>query len=196
MRVIEVSMEQRRDEMAGETGDPQENPPTNGIVQHDSHVRKSGDRTRIALVRGEQANREYETAPECKGRGNDRSPRRPANQRHSRGAIPTCENPGAAPPGIEPGSPFWEASSLATTLPWPPLTCYCNFFKISLPPAIRLRYFNVQIFSTTRQRIDRRNPKFTLAHIAMREDLRALNERAIVTINCPLFMSLKRGKWF
>ncbi|KAJ8871381.1 hypothetical protein PR048_027698 [Dryococelus australis] len=38
MRVIEVSMEQRQNERAGETGDPRENPPTNGIVQHDSHL--------------------------------------------------------------------------------------------------------------------------------------------------------------
>ncbi|KAJ8890562.1 hypothetical protein PR048_010071 [Dryococelus australis] len=42
MRVIEVIMEQRRNEGAGETGDPRENPPTNGIVQHDSHMQKSG----------------------------------------------------------------------------------------------------------------------------------------------------------
>ncbi|KAJ8874343.1 hypothetical protein PR048_025189 [Dryococelus australis] len=41
MRVNEVSMEQRRNESAGETGDSG-NPPTNGIVQHDSHLRKSG----------------------------------------------------------------------------------------------------------------------------------------------------------
>ncbi|KAJ8883346.1 hypothetical protein PR048_015189 [Dryococelus australis] len=40
--VIEVSMEQRQNERAGETGDPRENPPTNGIVRHDSHLRKSG----------------------------------------------------------------------------------------------------------------------------------------------------------
>ncbi|KAJ8888697.1 hypothetical protein PR048_008189 [Dryococelus australis] len=33
MRVIEVSMEQRRNEKAGETGDLRENPPTNGIVR-------------------------------------------------------------------------------------------------------------------------------------------------------------------
>ncbi|KAJ8869231.1 hypothetical protein PR048_030803 [Dryococelus australis] len=31
------------------------------------------------------------------------------------GTIPTCGNPGATPPGIEPGSPRWEASSLTTT---------------------------------------------------------------------------------
>ncbi|KAJ8873787.1 hypothetical protein PR048_024622 [Dryococelus australis] len=41
MRVDEVSMEQRRNERAGETGDPRENLLTNGIVRHDSHMRKS-----------------------------------------------------------------------------------------------------------------------------------------------------------
>ncbi|KAJ8873683.1 hypothetical protein PR048_024515 [Dryococelus australis] len=39
---IEVSMEQRRNVRVGETGDPRVNPPTNGIVRHDFHVRKSG----------------------------------------------------------------------------------------------------------------------------------------------------------
>ncbi|KAJ8867746.1 hypothetical protein PR048_031549 [Dryococelus australis] len=39
MTVIEVIMEQRRNERAGETG---ENLPTNGIVEHNSHMRKSG----------------------------------------------------------------------------------------------------------------------------------------------------------
>ncbi|KAJ8897287.1 hypothetical protein PR048_002633 [Dryococelus australis] len=53
---------------AGETGDPRENPPTNGIiVRHDSHVRKSsepaGDRTQFALVGGERANRLATAAP-------------------------------------------------------------------------------------------------------------------------------------
>ncbi|KAJ8882585.1 hypothetical protein PR048_014396 [Dryococelus australis] len=42
MRVIEASMEQHRNERAGETGYPRENPPTNGIVWHDSHMQKSG----------------------------------------------------------------------------------------------------------------------------------------------------------
>ncbi|KAJ8875171.1 hypothetical protein PR048_023066 [Dryococelus australis] len=37
MEVSEVSMEQRRN-----ARDPRENPPINGIVQHDSHMRKSG----------------------------------------------------------------------------------------------------------------------------------------------------------
>ncbi|KAJ8898255.1 hypothetical protein PR048_003615, partial [Dryococelus australis] len=34
----EVSMEQRWNKRVGETGDPQENPPTSGIVWHNSHV--------------------------------------------------------------------------------------------------------------------------------------------------------------
>ncbi|KAJ8868653.1 hypothetical protein PR048_030192 [Dryococelus australis] len=37
----------------GGIGDPRENPPTSGIVKHDSHVRKSGNRTRFVLVEGE-----------------------------------------------------------------------------------------------------------------------------------------------
>ncbi|KAJ8878194.1 hypothetical protein PR048_022662 [Dryococelus australis] len=49
MRVIEVSMELRRNKRAGETGDPRENPSANGIVQHDSHLRKSGV-TRLGIA--------------------------------------------------------------------------------------------------------------------------------------------------
>ncbi|KAJ8890507.1 hypothetical protein PR048_010016 [Dryococelus australis] len=40
MRVIEENTEWRRNEGAGETGDPRENPPTNGIVRHDSRLQK------------------------------------------------------------------------------------------------------------------------------------------------------------
>ncbi|KAJ8877655.1 hypothetical protein PR048_022110 [Dryococelus australis] len=43
LRHSQVNMEQRRNEGMGITGDPRENPPTNGIVRHDSHSRKSGD---------------------------------------------------------------------------------------------------------------------------------------------------------
>ncbi|KAJ8872325.1 hypothetical protein PR048_025929, partial [Dryococelus australis] len=43
VRVMEVNMERRWNEGVGETGDPRENPPTNGIVRRDSHLRKSGD---------------------------------------------------------------------------------------------------------------------------------------------------------
>ncbi|KAJ8895949.1 hypothetical protein PR048_001290 [Dryococelus australis] len=42
LAVDNVIMEQRRNEWAGETGDARENPPTSGIVRHDSHMRKSG----------------------------------------------------------------------------------------------------------------------------------------------------------
>ncbi|KAJ8894548.1 hypothetical protein PR048_007205 [Dryococelus australis] len=41
MRVLEGT-EQRRNEGTGETGDPRENPLTNGIVQYDSHITASG----------------------------------------------------------------------------------------------------------------------------------------------------------
>ncbi|KAJ8869827.1 hypothetical protein PR048_028836 [Dryococelus australis] len=60
MRAIKVSTEQHRNEGVGETGDPREGPPTNSIVQHDSHMRKSA---RIALVGGERANRSATAAP-------------------------------------------------------------------------------------------------------------------------------------
>ncbi|KAJ8889120.1 hypothetical protein PR048_008614 [Dryococelus australis] len=43
IRVIEMNTERRRNEWAGELGDPRENPLTNGIVRHYSHLRKSGD---------------------------------------------------------------------------------------------------------------------------------------------------------
>ncbi|KAJ8881181.1 hypothetical protein PR048_017654 [Dryococelus australis] len=46
-------MEWHRNARAGQTEDPRENPPTSGIVRHDSHVRKSGgdptrNQTRLA----------------------------------------------------------------------------------------------------------------------------------------------------
>ncbi|KAJ8871060.1 hypothetical protein PR048_027364 [Dryococelus australis] len=50
-------------------------------------------------------------ALERKSGRNGISPRKPA------GTIPTCENPGVTRPGIEPGSPWWEASSLTAQLP-------------------------------------------------------------------------------
>ncbi|KAJ8881382.1 hypothetical protein PR048_017863 [Dryococelus australis] len=39
---VEMGMEQRQSEEAGETGDPRENSLTSSIVQHDFHLRKSG----------------------------------------------------------------------------------------------------------------------------------------------------------
>ncbi|KAJ8895330.1 hypothetical protein PR048_000656 [Dryococelus australis] len=49
---------------------------------------------------------EYAATPKRKGGENGRSPRIPAYQRHRLGTIPTCENPGATLPEIEPGSPL------------------------------------------------------------------------------------------
>ncbi|KAJ8897334.1 hypothetical protein PR048_002680 [Dryococelus australis] len=77
MRVIEVSMKQHRNERVGETGYPRENPPTNGIVRHDSHMRKSGD------------------PPATQGWGETGDPR---ENPPTSGMIPTCENPGVTPP--------------------------------------------------------------------------------------------------
>ncbi|KAJ8869620.1 hypothetical protein PR048_028612 [Dryococelus australis] len=48
LRADEGDMEQRRNGRAGEMGDPRENPPTSGIVRHDSHMQTFGS---------EQANR-------------------------------------------------------------------------------------------------------------------------------------------
>ncbi|KAJ8873666.1 hypothetical protein PR048_024496 [Dryococelus australis] len=60
----------------------------------------------------------YGVALKCKGRGNGRFPRKPANQRASSSTISTCENPGANPPGIEPSSPWWETTlSIALCAP-------------------------------------------------------------------------------
>ncbi|KAJ8897541.1 hypothetical protein PR048_002889 [Dryococelus australis] len=48
-----------------------------------------------------------------KGRGKRESP-----EKTRRPAAMSCTIPRATPPGIEPGSPRWEASSLTTTPPW------------------------------------------------------------------------------
>ncbi|KAJ8882471.1 hypothetical protein PR048_014281 [Dryococelus australis] len=55
---------------------------------------------------------------------NVRSPRKPRRPAPSSGTIPTCEGPGATPPGIEPGSPWRDASSLTTTPPRPLLNMW------------------------------------------------------------------------
>ncbi|KAJ8876067.1 hypothetical protein PR048_023975 [Dryococelus australis] len=52
-----VSMEQRRNERPWETGDPRESPPTSGSENPDE------DRTRLAMVGGEQANRPATVTP-------------------------------------------------------------------------------------------------------------------------------------
>ncbi|KAJ8876839.1 hypothetical protein PR048_021286 [Dryococelus australis] len=56
-----------------------------------------------------------------KGGRNGRSPRKSADQHSSSGTVPTCENP-VTWPGIEPGSPWSEASVLVAQPPRPPKT--------------------------------------------------------------------------
>ncbi|KAJ8870348.1 hypothetical protein PR048_029369 [Dryococelus australis] len=53
------------------------------------------------------------------GGGKQDIPERTRRPAASSGTIPACENPGATPTEIEPGSPRWEASSLATRSPLP-----------------------------------------------------------------------------
>ncbi|KAJ8898180.1 hypothetical protein PR048_003540 [Dryococelus australis] len=64
-----VSMEQCRNAMAGETGDLRENPLTGGIVRHDSHVRKEWSMIffsalRIEIVGKIADSQLFETSPE------------------------------------------------------------------------------------------------------------------------------------
>ncbi|KAJ8872352.1 hypothetical protein PR048_025956 [Dryococelus australis] len=53
---------------------------------------------------------EHGAAPDCKGCGNGKSLRKPADQRHRPPRFPRTRTRVATPPGIEPGSPWWEAS--------------------------------------------------------------------------------------
>ncbi|KAJ8881851.1 hypothetical protein PR048_018337 [Dryococelus australis] len=52
-------------------------------------------------------------------RGNRQVPEKTRRPAASSGTIPTCENLGATQTGIEPGFPWWEASSLTFQPPWP-----------------------------------------------------------------------------
>ncbi|KAJ8874821.1 hypothetical protein PR048_022710 [Dryococelus australis] len=56
------------------------------------------------------------------GRGKQEIPDKTRRLAASSGTIPTCENPGATPPGNKPGSPKREASSLTTKPPRPLMT--------------------------------------------------------------------------
>ncbi|KAJ8883921.1 hypothetical protein PR048_015776 [Dryococelus australis] len=63
-----LGMERRWIVRAEETGVPRENPPESGIIQHDSHMRKSGseptgDQARIAMVGGERPSHCVSQAP-------------------------------------------------------------------------------------------------------------------------------------
>ncbi|KAJ8880952.1 hypothetical protein PR048_017425 [Dryococelus australis] len=71
----------------------------------------------IEILRADEG--EYGAASECKGWGKRDIPEKTRRPAASPGTIPTCENPEATLPGIEPGSPKWEASNLTTTPPRP-----------------------------------------------------------------------------
>ncbi|KAJ8880787.1 hypothetical protein PR048_017258 [Dryococelus australis] len=66
------------------------------------------------------------------GRGNREIPEKTRRTAASSRTIPTCENPGVTSPEIEPGSPGWEASSLTTIPPRPPL-CEYIIVRIHVP---------------------------------------------------------------
>ncbi|KAJ8871566.1 hypothetical protein PR048_027892 [Dryococelus australis] len=113
---------QRRNARAGETGDSREYPPTSGIFRQNSNLRKFS-MTRPGIEPGspwwearsltasppqDDLSEEIRVngcecgeTPECKGGGNGRSLRKSADLRLSSGMFPTCENPGATPPGSD-----------------------------------------------------------------------------------------------
>ncbi|KAJ8881974.1 hypothetical protein PR048_018462 [Dryococelus australis] len=62
----------------------------------------------IEILRTIEGKTRYRAAPEWKGGRNRRSSRKPSRTAASSDTIPPCKNPGATPPGIEPGSPRWE----------------------------------------------------------------------------------------
>ncbi|KAJ8880188.1 hypothetical protein PR048_016654 [Dryococelus australis] len=70
----------------------------------------------------ERKTKEAETAgwsgTGMQGRGKLKNPEKTRRQAASSSTIPTCENPEANPPGLEPGSPRWEESALATAPPF------------------------------------------------------------------------------
>ncbi|KAJ8895259.1 hypothetical protein PR048_000584 [Dryococelus australis] len=70
-------------------------------------------------------------ALECKGGGNGSTPRKPFGKRY---------RPGANPPGIEPGLPWWEAIALATAPPLPPCAV--------APSVGGIRSYQLSIFNT------------------------------------------------
>ncbi|KAJ8872543.1 hypothetical protein PR048_026149 [Dryococelus australis] len=139
----------------GETGDPRENPPTNGIVRHDSHMRKSGvtcrglnpDRLGVLIkantdevgdespqvVRLEGRHTVHPPALQLysddgvviRGRGKRECPEKTRRSAASPGTIPTCENPGVTRPGIAHLPPRRTGFSL-TAQPPRPLECFLS----------------------------------------------------------------------
>ncbi|KAJ8867620.1 hypothetical protein PR048_031423 [Dryococelus australis] len=92
----------REEEM--ETGDPRENLPIGGIVWRDSHEREIRERPPLRIKPGWRETGDPRENPPTGGIVR--------HDTHSRKS-------GVNRPGIEPGSPSWEASSLTAQPPWP-----------------------------------------------------------------------------
>ncbi|KAJ8870632.1 hypothetical protein PR048_029655 [Dryococelus australis] len=140
--------------LGGETGDPRENPPTYGIVRHDSHMRKS-ELTQSGIehgspwweVSGLTAQPPWplyhiEHSVGMQGRRETGDPREnPPTSDVVRAQFPLAKIPEVAQSGIEPGSLWWEASCL-TAKPPPPwrgrkslltahISPFCGWFEIT-----------------------------------------------------------------
>ncbi|KAJ8878308.1 hypothetical protein PR048_018885 [Dryococelus australis] len=141
-------MEQRRNARVGKIGDPRNNPPTIGIVRHESHMRNSGLGTGIFRVLNDLFSKNFDnpiikadlpwrsrlvrhrsgmrealgsnpgSSAEMQGRGKREISEKTRRPTASYGTIPTCENP-VTRPGIEACSPWWEASVLIAQPPRP-----------------------------------------------------------------------------
>ncbi|KAJ8869284.1 hypothetical protein PR048_030857 [Dryococelus australis] len=111
---IVSTQQQRRNERAGETEYPRETPPTNGIVQHDSHMRKSRVTRPLLSTSGyfdpmNVKRGAYGAAADCNDGGKWEIPEKTHRPAASSVTIPS---------EIEPGSRWWEASSSTTTPPF------------------------------------------------------------------------------
>ncbi|KAJ8877929.1 hypothetical protein PR048_022388 [Dryococelus australis] len=82
----------------------------------------------VALIPGHDMTLRWSGAG-MQGRGEREYPEKTRRQAVSSSTIPTCENPGGNPSGIEPGSQRWEASALTTTAP---LSHICQCLQYSL----------------------------------------------------------------
>ncbi|KAJ8869322.1 hypothetical protein PR048_030897 [Dryococelus australis] len=78
---------------------------------------KGDNASRFKCVIAAKSNEEG-AAPECKGWEKREIPEKTHRSTASSGTIPTCESP-VTRPGIEPGSPWWEASVLVAPPPRP-----------------------------------------------------------------------------
>ncbi|KAJ8876721.1 hypothetical protein PR048_021168 [Dryococelus australis] len=76
--------------------------PLPGAVAHQPTAPRESPLERVIEASMEQRRNER--------RGKREIPEKTRRPAASSGTIPTCKNPGVARPGIEPGSPCWEAS--------------------------------------------------------------------------------------